>query len=265
MWCSSCQQDVPAVIRPGDGKTVCARCQHALPTPQPACAVGISDAGIALDGDRPATAAPAGRLDDWHSQRHVRELSRTLRRAGVSPQRVAVSSPAVSRRFDPPQNLLEGVQLHAASDAGSAGPIPPIAPAMLRRSEGGQAAAWLVVAAGTLLLAAGLGTIGWSLAAERTDFWNLAIGLTLGGQGTLVFGLVLVVSRLWRNSRYATRRLQEVHARLGQLQRTADALAATRGGAPAFYAELVRGASPQMLLSNLKGQLDQLAARVGGA
>jgi hypothetical protein len=34
------------------------------------------------------------------------------------------------------------------------------------------------------------------------------------------------------------------------------------GGAPAFYAELVRGASPQMLLTNLKGQLDQLATRL---
>ena len=95
-------------------------------------------------------------------------------------------------------------------------------------------------------------------------YWNLAIGLTLGGQGTLIFGLVLVVSRLWRNSRYATGKLQDVHARLGQLQHTADALTAMRsGGAPAFYADLVRGASPQVLLANLKGQLDQLASRIG--
>jgi hypothetical protein len=55
-----------------------------------------------------------------------------------------------------------------------------------------------------------------------------------------------------------------MHARLSELQHTADALTAIRsGGAPAFYAELVRSASPQMLLSNLKGQLDQLATRLG--
>lgn len=90
------------------------------------------------------------------------------------------------------------------------------------------------------------------------------MGLTLGGQGTLILGLVLVVSRLWRSSRYAGGKLQEVHARLAQLQHTADALTAMRsGGAPAFYADLVRGASPQMLLTNLKGQLDQLATRLG--
>jgi hypothetical protein len=264
MWCSSCQQDVPAVVRPGDGKTACARCQHAFGSPKPAYAADISDAGIALDGDRPASAqsAPAARLDDWRAQQQIRQLGRALRRAGVSSSPTTVGSPAVSRRFDPPQNLLEGVPLHAAESA-AAGLMLPATCSTARRSEGGQVAAWLVVVVGTLLLAAGLGTIGWSLANERIEYWNLALGLTLGGQGTLIFGLVLVVSRLWRNSRCAAGRLQDVHARLGQLQSTADALAAMRGGAPAFYAELVRGASPQMLVTNLKGQLDQLATRVG--
>jgi hypothetical protein len=124
--------------------------------------------------------------------------------------------------------------------------------------------AWLIVASGIVTLAAGTGLMGWSLAGGRMIYWNLALGLALGGQGALIFGLVLVVSRLWHNSRHASARLQEVQARLAQLQHTADALSATRSsGAPAFYADLVRGASPQMLLSNLKGQLDQLATRLG--
>jgi hypothetical protein len=80
----------------------------------------------------------------------------------------------------------------------------------------------------------------------------------------LIFGLVLVVTRLWRNSRNATGKLQDVYTRLGQLQNTADALAAMRSAsAPAFYADLVRGASPQVMLANLKGQVDQLATRIG--
>jgi hypothetical protein len=58
--------------------------------------------------------------------------------------------------------------------------------------------------------------------------------------------------------------LQDVQSRLIQLQTTADSLVTMRsGGAPAFYADLVRGASPQVLLANLKGQLDQLATRIG--
>ena len=49
------------------------------------------------------------------------------------------------------------------------------------------------------------------------------------------------------------------------MQRVNKALTAMRSGsAPAFYADLVRGASPQVLLANLKGQIDQLATRVGG-
>jgi hypothetical protein len=93
----------------------------------------------------------------------------------------------------------------------------------------------------------------------------LALGLALGGQGTLILGLALVVSRLWRHSRYAAGKLQDVHARLGQLQHTAEILTTTRtgGGAPAFYADLARSASPHMLLANLKGQLDQLSTRLG--
>lgn len=267
MWCSSCQQDVPAIVDPVGGGTVCARCQHALKMPQPTHAVGISDAGIALDGSEPAIAEadPTAKLDDWQAQRQVRDLGRTLRRAGAGSPAAAVGNPTSRQRFDPPQNLLEGVTLHGTPTGTAAGPVPSITPSYMRRSEGGQAVSWLVVVAGALLLTAGLGTIGWSLAAERTEFWNLAIGLTLGGQGTLILGLVLVVSRLWRSSRYATRRLQDVHARLGQLQRTADVLTSMRGSAPAFYADLVRGASPQMLLSNLKGQLDQLATRVGNS
>jgi hypothetical protein len=94
----------------------------------------------------------------------------------------------------------------------------------------------------------------------------VAVDVThLAGQGLLVFGLVLVVSRLWRSSRQANGKLQDAHARLVELQHATEVLTTTRtGGAPAFYAELVRGASPQMLLANLKGQLDQLATRLGG-
>ena len=133
-----------------------------------------------------------------------------------------------------------------------------------RRTQGGQVIAWLIVVAGTLTLASGIGLVAWSLAARQLLYWNLAMGLTLGGQGTLILGLVLVLSRLWRNSRYTSGKLQDVHARLGQLQQTADVLATMRaGGAPTFYTDLMRGASPQVLLANLKGQVDQLSARVG--
>jgi hypothetical protein len=226
----------------------------------------ICDDGIALDDPVAAeAAAKPPRFDGWPSAQQVRQLSRELRRSSIATPTASSPFPPIGRRLDPPQHLASELPLTTApvvapaiSHVATSGALKP------RRSRAGQIFAWLVVAAGFVVLAGGLSLIAWSLINERFVYWNLAIGLTLGGQGTLIFGLVLVVMQLWRNSRYATGKLHEVHARLGQVQQTADVLATMRsGGAPAFYTDLVRGASPQVLLANLKGQLDQLAARVG--
>jgi hypothetical protein len=132
------------------------------------------------------------------------------------------------------------------------------------QSEGSQIVSWFVVIVGAFAFAGGAGLIAWSLSSKVMTYWNLGLGLALGGQGTLILGLVLVVSRLWRHSRFAALKLQDVHSRLGQLQQTADVLTSMRAGgsAPTFYADLARSASPHTLLANLKGQLDQLATRL---
>jgi len=261
MWCSTCQQDMPAVAHLLSGRTVCSRCQRPMRSSKPLHAAAICDEGLALDDPVAAAAAAAPPRDDWQAQQRARRLERELRRSTVEIP--AAGAPALKgpRRFDPPKQLFDSIQqanspiMPQVAVSAFAGP---------RRVHGGQILAWLIVVAGTLVLSAGIGLVTWSLAAKEMLYWNLAIGLTLGGQGMLIFGLVLVLSRLWRNSRFATGKLQDVHARLGQLQQTADVLATMRaGGAPAFYTDLMRGASPQVLLANLKGQVDQLAARVG--
>jgi hypothetical protein len=236
-------------------------------------AIAICDEGIALDGPAAppkaavAASAPPFRVDEWSARQHVRSLSRKLRWPSVAISASSSSIPQEPRRFDPPQNLFDQLE-HATTPIISPAKGQPTKGIRSRstRTEGSQFIAWLVVLTGTLALAAGIGLIAWSLANEQMLHWNLAMGLALGGQGTLILGLVLVVTRLWRSSRFAAGNLQDVHARLGQLQHTADALTAMRsGGAPAFYADLVRGASPQMLLTNLKGQVDQLATRIGSS
>lgn len=261
MWCSNCQQDVPAVAHAITGRAICPRCQQKLSVPRP------SDTGIALDEPAAAVVAdkPPLERDDWQMRQRARHLSRELGRTTTVPRPPLSSVPGNPRRFDPPQDLFDRIErITAPSVATSGSPVAASYP-VRRRSEGGHVFAWLVIVAGTIALAAGLGAIAWSLAENRPDLWNPALGVTLAGQGTLIFGLVLVLMRLWRTSRYAAGKLQDVHARLGQLQQTTDALSVTRaaGGAPAFYAELARGANPQMLLANLKGQVDQLAARFG--
>ncbi len=267
MWCSQCHQDVPAVAHAASGRLVCSRCQRPMARTKAASSTPICDEGIALDerAAAVATAAPPIRTDDWSARKRSRELERKLRRPSGICAISGSSTPHGARRFDPPQNLFDQIE-HVTTPATLTGTSlsTTATPSRSHHAASRQIFAWLVVALGTIALLAGVGLIAWSLSANQMKYWNLAIGLALGGQGGLILGLVTVVSRLWRNSRFAANKLQEVHARLAQLQHTTDALTAMRaGGAPAFYADLVRGASPQMLLSNLKGQLDQLATRVG--
>jgi hypothetical protein len=269
MWCTNCQQETPGVSN-ASGRIVCSRCQRPTKKEKSPHATYICDEGLALDGQvaastSTATKAPPTRFDDWQVRQRVRSVVRELQRPNPTAAMQSSRVSADRLRFEPPHNLFE--QRQSASADGLPSSISPIAAAASSRSgqsEASQLIAWLIVITGVLTLGFGLGLIGWSLSAHETRYWNLAIGFALGGQGVLIFGLVLVISRLWRSSRYAAGKLHDVHTSLGQLQQASEALAATRGGsAPAFYAELVRGASPHVLLANLKGQVDQLSTRVG--
>jgi len=258
MWCSACQQDVPGISHVASGRLVCSRCQQPMRNRKNTHTAGISDGGIELDEPavaRVCTAPP--KFDDWQTRQRTRHLGRELRRSMSGSSIPLERFPQNQRRFDPPAELFDNSTSSFSSVSTRSTPAA-------KRTQGGQVIAWFVVMAGFVALCGGLGGIAWSIAERRDEFWNESLGLTLAGQGILIFGLVLVVSRLWRNSRYATGKLQDVHTRLGELQRTAEALSANRGGAPAFYADMARGAPPQILLSNLKGQVEQLAARLGG-
>lgn len=232
----------------------------------------ICDEGPALDGPAAtrtsttaATASPF-RTDDWAARQRVRTAVRELRRPNPttanSPNRIA----ADRQRLDLPQDLFGQIEQSTTPTIATLAPQSFPIDLTQKQSTGSQVIAWLVVTIGVLALTGGVGLIAWSLSTAQMLYWNYAIGLAMAGQGTLIFGLVLVISRLWRSSRYSAAKLQDVHVRLGQLQQSSETFAATRtGGAPAFYADLVRGASPHVMLANLKGQVDQLATRVGTA
>ncbi|MGD9634070.1 MAG: hypothetical protein AB7U97_12385, partial [Pirellulales bacterium] len=227
MWCNNCQQDVPALGRAGTTKLICSRCHSTLPPPH---AVGISEAGIALDDVAALEVVdkvPPLLADDWQLRRRTRNLSRKLRHDPASHR----------RRADSSQNMFADLAAQTAAPIVEPGSYTRAPQAVATpRPESGQFAAWFVTFLGCVALIGGLGFIGWTVAHGGSEYWYYALALTLTGQGILILGLVLVVTRLWRNSRYATGRLQQVHLELGQLQRTADAISAMRtGGSPAFY------------------------------
>jgi len=106
--------------------------------------------------------------------------------------------------------------------------------------------------------------LGWSLGSGRQELWNLGLPISLGGQVALLAGLLLQLDRLWHHSRTACAKLDNVDERLHELKRTTALLGTTHtSAANAFYSHLAGGASPQLLLTDLKSQLDLLALRLG--
>ena len=107
--------------------------------------------------------------------------------------------------------------------------------------------------------------LGWSLVAHRGELWSLGMPIALAGQLGLLVGLVLQLERLGDDNRRTVDKLESVDERLDDLKHTATLLS-TGHTAPsqAFYAHMAGGASPQLLLADLKGQLDILAVQMSG-
>jgi hypothetical protein len=257
MWCHVCQQDVPGIAS-AEGQFHCPRCEDALatlaPASQPPFATAIADHGLDLStrGRKP----PQVELLDWESGEVERQLQRRIRPAMATEP--AQPLPATLRRFDPPHILLEPVPP----------PTPPRAAAPVASGRTATGArwsglAWLATALGLMGFACGGVLLAWSLLAQRGDLWNLGLPITLGGQCGLVIGLLLQLERVWKTSSDNVSKLDRVDERLDDLKQLTTLLGTTQGaGSNAFYTHLSGGASPQLLLADLKGQLDLLAAHM---
>jgi hypothetical protein len=123
--------------------------------------------------------------------------------------------------------------------------------------------AWCFLAAGVMGLSCGGVLTGWSLLSAKPHLWNIGLPILLGGQAGLLIGLVLQLQRMWQNSKAAAHRMAHVDERLDELRHTTELLAGAQS-APStrFYAHLAQAASPRLLMADLKGQLDLLAARI---
>jgi hypothetical protein len=125
---------------------------------------------------------------------------------------------------------------------------------------------WGALSLGTTTFVCGGMLLGWSLVAGRQELWTLGLPIALGGQIGLLIGLVLQLDRLWHDNRRAAAKLDDVDEQLHDLK-TATTMLGTSHSSPAsaFYSHLSHGASPQLLLADLKGQLDLLAVKIGQA
>jgi hypothetical protein len=247
MWCKHCQQDVPG-IADGEGGVDCARCGALVRLPAMDMAeqlhVEFNDRSHAeYAGDAPAT-------DTWQLDQQLAEAERLLKAfvplsASTQNWHLAQTPQAANHlRFDsvPPRDTS----------------------ALANKTQSGSGfLAWLFLLAGTMALVCGGVLVGWSLYASRAALWNLGLPILLGGQAALLLGVVLQVTRIWQNHRAATARLAQVDRQLDDLQQTTTLLGNSYGaGSSTFFAHLAEGASPHLLLADLKGQIDLLAMKV---
>lgn len=105
--------------------------------------------------------------------------------------------------------------------------------------------------------------LGCSFLPGREGLRNFGVATLAGGQGLLILGLVLQLDRFGNATQQTEQSLTQLDQRLDDLQQSATLLAASRTApAQAFYAHLSAGASPSLLVADLKGQLDLLTERL---
>jgi hypothetical protein len=237
MWCSTCQQDVPGVASPAGSGLRCSHCgqpaQH-----EPAGGGKLDQAGLVrLLGDLQG--------DDWALEAELRGVERM-----VGSLR-ATEPPAV---IHPPHATPPGWNHRATqSSQDSSREAKPQS----------HFAAWLVLSLGLAVFACGAVLLGWSFLGERQDLWPIGMPLALIGQAGLIVGLVLQLDGLWQTNRKTASALSQLDGELASVRQATTLLTtAQASGGQSFYVHMAEGASPQLLLADLKGQLDLLAQQL---
>ena len=263
MWCSQCQQDVPAVVRSAQGPLLCTQCEQEVGEPlvsQESCHCP-SDTGLSLDAFDAQQAAAEEELASpicehqrEQSSERLRWIDRQLHRSYRSDLAVEVAP-----------RLREPV----------ASVTPPPVTATNQRTKGqptqgepkSKTTAWLLsllLGVGVIGFCSGLGLLAWSTAFQLPQLWQPGMTLTIGAEGLLILSLAWMAARLWHNSRRVNRQLHGVDQQLAEIEQITGTLAGSQQPTSQhFYHHANQAASPHMQVANLRGQVDQLASRIG--
>jgi hypothetical protein len=167
MWCSTCQHDVSLPDDAGVDLVRCGQCGTTL---------GYGSQ-VAVAEETPLLTAPAIPDEDWQLEADIRAVYRLL-----ANLQTTTSDP----EHELPLPVSQVVQRQASEDE-------PTSPVGL--------AAWTLVSLSAAALACGAVLLGWSVAAERPDLWQIGLPLAIGGQAGLLVGLALYLEGLWRARR----------------------------------------------------------------
>lgn len=239
----------------------CARCGGALRRPEPV-AVTVHTAGLEGSGEAEFDSAdeessrlePSSDLDDWALDVELHRLHRL----------VTAAMPALQ-----PPMMLPTLPWPSGQGVTAVPTNPAQAPLAVSRVSPRRRASivvWSLLGFGIMAFVCGAILLAWSLIGDRTELWTLGMPICLAGQLGLLLGLVFQLSRLWDDNRQTANQLASVDQRLDDLKQTATLLTTGHASpAQSFYAHMAGGASPQILLADLKSQLDLLAVQMSTA
>lgn len=260
MWCCRCQQDVPAA-RGASGPPSCARCRTPLQLPDhsEAAIIHPADVGIALEAfDRPLAATTPSMGDVLRSAQAEADLRRISRLLRPALRMDPAEGHAFQLHHRSPKNPPSARRDHGAAPRRQARQARP-APPPTRPAWGVS----LLLAIGGATLALGLATLASTAAIARPAVWQAGVSATIAGQGLLLIGVASMAARLWRNSRRLNRQLAGVDRKLDDLQLAAGQLVhAKLTSSQEYYEHFAAPTGAPLALAALRGQVDQLAARM---
>jgi len=268
MWCSTCQQDVPGLGSSSDGSLLrCGKCgdqlasaanqNHVAPQSN-SNASAARHANETVSLDKLLRLGPLGN-EDWAIEAELRGVQRLL---SSLKARSADTSDAWQR---PAPHVAHKLRQPAASVQPSSSDLVDHARRGTASSTQPQVhlAAWIILSLGLAVFACGAVLLGWSLVGQRDDLWPVGMPLALIGQAGLILGLILQLDGLWNTSRQTAEVLSELDGELKTVREATTLLSTSHSsGSQSFYLHLAEGASPQMLLADLKGQMDLLAQQM---
>jgi hypothetical protein len=254
MWCSTCQQDVSGPGSPAGGPLRCNQCEQTIA----AAAPSVADRSPALDSLVHMSSLAE---EDWTLEAELRGVQRLIGSLKSTGQQNPESTSIHARHPAPSgwhaTNDLDR-RVPQGTDAGQRSEV--VLGYQNAEQPKSHLVAWAILSLGLATFACGAVLLVWSLVAGRDDLWPVGMPLALIGQAGLILGLILQLDGLWMSSRKTAHALTHLDDELARVRQATTLLSTSRtSSAQSFYAHLAEGAAPQLLLADLKGQLDLLA------
>lgn len=197
MWCTNCRQDVPGIAShdglSSNGPLTCIRCGLVLAAGGESPASAASTAKNALEVAEIAAAPdllglPAA-FDSWELEQRLKRAKRLVNSAEATASRDGASIAGL--RVDPAQRAAgQGEREARLGDKCDSG--------RTLGDEWFSFFAWSALAGGLAAFTCGGVLTGWSIAAGRDELWTIGLPTLIGGQLTLVLGLILQLHAAWR-------------------------------------------------------------------